>query len=279
MNKFVVILLSSFVLLSCKTKEKVTVTADGTDLPYRKVVKQSDYKLKFQYAEKYFANEDYYRAQTLYEEVIAPARTEAIGRTAYYKYAECHYRQKDYYLAGYYFKQFNKQNSFDPRAEEALFKSAICKVKVSPEYSLDATETQNAIDQLQLYLDKYPDTEYADTCNQIIDKLIGKLEVKKYEIAMLYFKTENYKSAVVMYDVFLEEFPQSKYKESVLFHKVKSGFLLANYSVLSKKSSRYEETIKSYHNFVSAFPESKYMKEANAIHENAQRKLGLPTDK
>lgn len=266
-------LITVLLMSACAIEEQATVTSDGTDLPYRKVAKQSDYKVIFAYAEKYYTNKEYYRAQTLYELVIPEARTTDMGRTAYYKYADCYYQQADYYLAGYYFKQFFKNNGFDPRAEDALFKSAMCKVNLSPIYSLDQTETIEAIDNLQLFMDKYPETEYKDTCNAIIDNLSLKLDKKKYEVAMLAYKTENYKAAAVLFDVCLEEFPRSQYKESILFHKLKSQYLLADNSIPTKKVERFEDTIKSYHIFVSAFPESAFKKDADNIKKNASKFL------
>ncbi len=274
-----IILIAGLTLGACKSKEEVTVTQDGNDLPYRKVAKHDDHLVQFQYAEKYYANGDYFKAQTLYEEVIPKEVTTDIGRTSYYKYADCHYLSKDFYLAGYYFKQFHKKYNFDPRAEEALFKSALCKVRLSPEYSLDQTDTEKAIDQLQLFLDKYPDTEHTDTCNKIIDKLTLKLDRKKFEVAMLAYKTEQYKSATVLYDVCLEEFPQSVYKEQILFYKMKSYYNLAINSIEQKKMERFEETIKSYRTFVSAFPESLFIKDAENVRENATKKLGLLSKK
>ena len=261
------------VLASCGSGEKVMVNPDGKDLSYRKVMKHDDDQLRFKYAEKYFTNGDYYKAQSIYEDLIAPHRTEEFGRTCYYKYSECHYLQGDYYLAGYYFKQFHKNNSFDPRAQSALFKSALCKVKISPSYTLDQTDTEGAIDQLQLFLDRYPDTEYRDTCNKIIDKLSLKLDRKKFEVAMLAYKTQQYKAAAVLFDVCLTDFPQSVYKEEILYHKLRSNYLLAINSITKKKIARFEETIKSYDKFVSAFPDSAHKRDAESIEGSARKKL------
>ena len=248
---------------SCNSAEKVSVNADGKDLPYRKVLKHNDPELKFQYAEKYFKNKDYYKAIPLYEELIPIWVLTEKGRDCYYRYAESHYYMKDYYLAAYYFKNFHKNNITDPRAEKALFLSALCKVKNSPQYSLDQEETLDGIDQLQLFLDRYPDTELNDTCNLLIDQLYDKLDKKKYEIAYQYYHTEYYKAAIDAFEICLSEFPESDYKEEILYYHLKSCFLLAENSIEKKKLSRYEETIKSYGNFVSAFPESRYLKQAN----------------
>ena len=258
---------------SCKTKEEFTVTDNGEDLPYRKVAKSTDVDLKFAYAEKYYKNQDYYKALTLYEEIIPLKRLTEEGRLSYFRYAQCHYEMGDWYLAGYYFKQFHKNNGSDQRAEDALFLSALCKVKLSPDFSLDQTDTEAAVNRLQLFLDRYPQTQYKDTCNQMIDRLSDKLDLKKYEWAYLYYKTEDYKAATIAFNVCLEEYPQSDHKEKILYYRMKSYFKLAENSIESKKVARYEETIKSYHKFVSAFPESKYTKDAKSLFESTKVKL------
>jgi len=263
------------ILAACSSQKKVTVNENGDDLPFRKVVKSQDPELKFLYAEKYFTNKDYYKAQALFEELIPIWRLTEKGSLCYFRYAQCYYEMEDFYLASYYFKSFNKTHSTDPRAEEALFISALCKVKISPTYSLDQTDTKEAIDQMQLFLDKYPKSIRKDTCNMLIDKLTDKLDRKKFEVAMLYYKTSNYKAASIAFDVCLEYYPESNHKEEIMYYRIKSDFLLAENSIQAKKVERYEETIKSYHNFVSAFPESIYLKSAERILEDSKKQLEM----
>ncbi len=153
--------------------------------------------------------------------------------------------------------------------------SAISNVRISPEPALDQTETYKAINELQSFLNKFPASERKDTCNYIIDKLRTKLEVKAYNSAKLYYKMENYKSSSVAMDNFLKEFPNTKYKEEILYLIVKSDYLLAENSIKNKKMERFEKTIKSYRKFVANFPESKYIKEVKNFGENAEKQLQL----
>ena len=144
----------------------------------------------------------------------------------------------------------------DRYTEECQFLSALCSVHNSPEYALDQTETLNALDQLQIYIDMYPESERIDTCNLIMDKLHFKIETKKFESAKLYYHTENYKAAAVAFDNIDSKYPNSFYKEDVLYFTVLSRFELAINSVESKKLERLHNTIKSYRKFVDEYPES-----------------------
>ena len=47
---------------------------------------------------------------------------------------------------------------------------------LSPRFSLDQTETDKAIDLLQIFIDKYPNSEYTPEVNSYIQQLQEKLE-------------------------------------------------------------------------------------------------------
>lgn len=273
MKRILPILYIASVLLvvqGCKNNKEIV---DDGDLPFRKVLKTTDLEIKYKYATRYFKEEECLKAMQLYEELIPAFRLTKRGEEVYYRYAQTHYCLQDYYLAGYYFKSFVKRNPNSDRIEDALFMSALCHVRTSPVYSLDQTETLEAIEQLQFFLDKFPGSEKKDTCNLLIDKLNNKLELKQYKISKLYYKTENYQAATVALKTMLEKFPGTKYREELMFLRFKAGYYLANNSVESKKIERFEESLNYYSNFVSAFPESSYRKEVEEFYLDAQGEL------
>ncbi len=229
--------------------------------------------VKYRYANHYLDQEDYLKALPLFEELIPAYRLQPRGEESYYKYAMCYYGIRDYYMAGYYFKSFVRNNPSSALSEDALFYSALSHVKTSPESELDQTETRKAIDELQLFIDLYPESSKVDSSNHIMDKLRNKLEVKSFEIAKQYFKTENYKAAAVAFEALISDYPASKFKEEILYLRMKSNFQLAVNSVPSKKRERFENTLKSYHIFVAAFPESHYKREADNIFGSSERQL------
>lgn len=261
MNKklFLISLLALLVFSSCSE--------------FNKVVKSDDKNLKYEKAMEYYQKKDYYRAQTLFEELIAWSRLTERGEKIYYYYTYCYYHMKDYYLAAYYFKNFARLYPGSPLAEECLFMSGICNTKNSPSHTLDQSETYEAIKDFQAFLDRYPNSARKDTCNKIIDALRFKLETKAFENAKLYYHTENYKSASIALKSMLDDYPASTYREEAMYLIVKSDFLLAENSIDAKKVERYEQTIKSYVNFVATFPESRYRKETEDTYKSALQKL------
>lgn len=255
----VLILLSIIGLISCGR--------------YQKLLKSSDFDLKYSKAIEYYDDEDYYRAVTLFEELIPIYKGTIKGEEVSYYYTQCHYKQGDYILAGYHFNSFSKTYPNSQYREEADYLSAYCHYLNSPNPSLDQSYTRKAIDALQLFINKYPESERVGECNELIDKLRYKLEIKSFDNAKLYFDIGDYKAANVSLRNSLKEFPDTDYREDLLFLILKSHYSLAENSILSKQKERYEETISEYYSLIDEMPNSKYLAEAERIYENSLKAI------
>jgi outer membrane protein assembly factor BamD len=154
-----------------------------------------------------------------------------------------------------------------------MFLSALCSVNNSPEHALDQNETELAINNLQQFVDKYPESELVDSCNRVMDRMRLKLELKDYDAVRLYAKTENYRSAVTTALTFLEDYPLSKNKEEVCYLLVKNSYLLTINSIENKKCDRIEETIERYNTFVVDFPNSVNKVELDNISDKMHKDL------
>lgn len=242
---------------------------------YNKILKSTDSELKLRKSFEYYDKKDYDRALPLLEDLVSSGvyRGKDQAEKVYFTYAYCHWYLSEYYLAAYYFKMFAKTYPGSRYAEESLFMSAMCNVKNSPNWSLDQTETYDAINELQLFMNRYPESARRDTCNKIMDNLYFKLETKAFENAYLYYKVENYKSASVALKSMLEEYPNTRYQERSMYLIVRSDFLLASNSTDKKKLERYEQTIKSYTNFVALYPQSEYKAELEQIYDASAKAI------
>jgi len=240
---------------------------------YNKVLKGSDYNLKYEKAIEYYNNDQCYKSLPLLEELMSYFRMTNKGEDVYYYYAKNQYCMGDFYLAGYYFKRFVKNFPQSSRVEECAFNSAICLMMNSPDYYLDQSESYKAIDEFQLFMSKYPNSFLIDSCNTMVSNLRNRLELKSFEKGKLYFKMEKYRSATIALNTTILEFPDTKYKEELLFLILKSNFLFASNSVNTKKLVRFEKSIKSYYTFVDSFKNSKFAKEAESFYLSSLKEL------
>lgn len=209
------------------------------------------------------------RAIALYEQIYQQEPKSAEGELAYFRIGKAYYFVGDYYMAGYYLGMFPQRFPFSAKGEEALFLSAMCSVNNSPAHSLDQTDTELAIRDLQSFIDRFPQSNLVDSCNNLIDGLRFKLEKKAYEAVVLYDKTQNFLAAVTSAETFMEDYPLSGYKENVLRMAVHNSYLYAINSVDKKKEERIAKTTERYNTFVAQFPESEFLKEL----QNEQKEL------
>jgi outer membrane protein assembly factor BamD len=245
----------------------------GSCSEFTKIQKSDDTELKKNKVIEYYQKGEYLNAATLLEDIIPFYKLSSEGELLYYYYCMSNYYLEDYYLASYYFRRFINQYPNSKYTEECQFLSAMCSVHNSPEYTLDQTETLNALDQLQIFVDMYPYSNKIDTCNVIMDKLHFKLEKKDFEAAKLYFFTENYKAAVFAFEDVIQKYPNSVFKEDMLYYLIKSQFELAINSVESKKMKRLEATLKSYSKFASLYPESDKLNELKGIKKRTEQAI------
>jgi len=89
-------------------------------------------------------------------------------------------------------------------AEEASFLGAESYSKVSPLYSLDQVDTDKALNKIQIFANKYPNSQYLPKANEIVKELSEKLELKAFEIAKQYNTigeyTRDYNAAIKALD-------------------------------------------------------------------------------
>lgn len=247
---------------------------------FNKALKSTDANYKLEVAEKMMAKESWDRAIPLLEELIVLTRGTQQSEKVNYLHAKSTYGMKDYTLASYYLANFTRTFPTSRYAEECAFLSAYCQYMNSPNYELDQTETRNAMNQMQLFLVRFPQSTLKDSCNTLIDAMRMKLEVKDFHAANQYYHMRNYQAAGVAFRNFTRQWPNSKYREDAMYFTLQSDHQLAVNSVESKKLERLQEAVRSYHNFADAFPQSALLEDAGKLHKILEAALAAtPTSK
>jgi outer membrane protein assembly factor BamD len=234
---------------------------------YNKILKSTDYEFKYKKAIEYYEQGEFVKAGTLFQELVNIYRGTSRADQIYYYYAKSMMGQKDYLMATHYFKSLLREFPGSEYGEEAQFMVGYCSYLLSPKPRLDQTVTKEAIESFQLYINLYPYNERVDEANRLIDELKDKLVYKSYLSARLYYDFENYKAAVIALDNSLKEYPESQYREELMYMLLKSKYLLAINSVEDKKAERLSSALDEYFSFVDEYPESKYRREVDRFYE------------
>ena len=236
---------------------------------YEKLLKSGDINLIYKKGIDYYKEGQYVKAVTLFEKVIPRMKGTEKSEDLDFMQAQCYYKMRDYVMAGHYFRTFVRTYFNSPRAEEADFLGAYCYYKLTGRPELDQTNTYKTLNAFTLFKSKFPGSDRMDEINKLIVELNEKLVEKSYDEAKLYYDLEKYKAAIVAIKNSLTDYPDTKYREELMFLKLKSNYLIALNSIRSKQFERYQNTVDEYYAFIDEFPKSRFGKEAEKIYNNS----------
>ncbi|MFT6867056.1 MAG: outer membrane protein assembly factor BamD [Cyclobacteriaceae bacterium] len=245
----------------------------GTGCKFRKIQKSGDWKVKYEAALKYYEEKDFYRSGILLEEILPIIRGTEEAELANFYYAYTYFYQGQYILSAHHFKTFSQVYGRSAYVLESDYQHANSLYMQSPASSLDQTSTYEALTSLQQFLNKYPYSDYSEKADQQIDELQIKLERKAYENAKLYYKLKRFKAAIVAFDNFQLDYPDSKYREEIAFLAIQTIYDLAKISIVSKQEERFRDTIQKYEKFVDRYTQSKYLKDAEKFYAESIEQL------
>lgn len=232
---------------------------------YQKALKSDDVAVKFAEATKQYEVQKYSKAIRLFEQIAPAYKGKPSAEKMFYMYSQALYKTKQYYLAAYQFESFASLYPRSEKIEEASFLGAKCFSKLSPVYSLDQVDTYKAIDKLQDFIDKYPESTYMVEANTIAKDLREKLEKKAFEIAKQYNTISDYKSAMVALDNFIINYPGTPYKEKALFYKFDSAYNLAINSITTKQEERLLDAKTAYDKLIKFNSNSEFKGKADVM--------------
>ena len=242
---------------------------------YAKLVKGSDYDLKWATAKQFYEEGKYVRCTELLEQVMPRFRFTDDAEEMAWIYANCFYKMKDYYSAVTAFQNFYNTYQYGPYAEEAYYYIAMCDYTLSPRPELDQEYTGTAINDFTYFVTKYPTSPKIDDCNAKINELEEKLAEKSYLSAKLYYDMDKYKAAIVALTNSINTYSDSKYREEMMYLKLNSLYKYAVNSVPERQQERYQETFDEYFSFVEEFPSSDYSRDARKIYQSSAKFLKI----
>lgn len=250
----------SLLLTSCKTEfEKIRTSNDPT-LVYSK-------------ADAYYAEEDYYKAQTLYDIIIPYYRGKSEAESLFLKYAYCNYHQSQFLLANHYFENYYNTFTTSSNRDEALYMTAYALYQLSPNYKLDQTYTKQSIKAFQKYINTFPDSEKIEEASTLIDEMRAKQEVKAFEQGKLYYDIKNYKAAINSLNLMIKDYPETERIIEIRWLVLDASYTLAENSIFSKKEERFNETLNLAERFINKYADTEYIAQASRIKENSINSL------
>lgn len=259
MKKLAFVLAVMFMLVSCGEYQKVLNKGKNTE--------------KYQMAVDMYDKKDYKKAITLFEKIMGPYANKPQMERIQFMISDSYYKTENYAMASYYFSKFIMNYPESSKVQEAAYLSAKSYYLASPVYSRDQEDTYKALTAYQNFIDKYPNSELIDEANKDYEELNRKLQFKDFEVARLYYHTENYKASIQAFETFNEDHLGSEFKEETFYYIFKSHYELGMKSILSKKQERLSEALLSFKKFKKTFPESEKLKELDQMNSKLEEEL------
>jgi outer membrane protein assembly factor BamD len=247
---------------------------------FTKLQKSTDYEYKYEAAKNYFTKGKYEKSIILLNELITILKGTDKGEESLYMLGMSYYNSKVYQTASQTFITYYTSYPRGSFTELARFHSGKALYLETPEARLDQSSTYEAIRELQIFLDYYPQSNKKEESHQMIFDLENKLALKEYYSAKLYYNLGNYlgnnfQACVITAQNALKDYPYTNtdLREDLSILILRARYEMATNSVEEKKEERYRETIDEYYAFKNEFPKSKYVKDAEKIFKGANREI------
>ncbi len=251
----------------------ISIALSSCNKEFEKAMKSTDKDLIVATAENFHKRGKYRQASELLRRATPMVLGTPDAKKVLYLAAQNSFQEKNYLLSATRFKNYAEGNRRDSLAEKALFMAAKSYYLNSPAYNLDQSDTNEAISVIQDYVNRYPNSKNVSEANSYIIELRQKLEKKAYENSKTYYRTGFYKSADVSFQAFIEDYPDSKYREDAYIYLLRSRHEVALNSVSDKKRARLIEANTAYKRLNKLYPESEYLKEATKLNKEILKEL------
>lgn len=233
---------------------------------FQKALKSEDIAKKFEMGTSLFEEGKWSKANRLFSQIAPQYRGKPQAEKLMYLYAMSFFNMEDFYLAAYHFERFETSYPNSEKVEEAAFLGAKSAYILSPKYSKEQKETIQAIERLQLFINKHPESEFLSEANQMVKELDVKLEQKAFEIAKQYNLVTDYPASIKSCENFILDFPGSVYREATFYVRLDSAYKLAVNSVEQKKEERVKDAIKYFEAYKKGYPNAKNIELATLMH-------------
>lgn len=143
--------------------------------------------------------EDWKRAEEALTYVIFNFPGSRQASDAQYFLAESYFRRGDYVSARTEYDFYLKSFPNGRYQEDAYYKLAMSYFESAPSGSRDNSSINQARELLKDFLLLYPDSETRPRVEQALDRIAQRLAGQDFATARLYFKAQEYRSALVYY--------------------------------------------------------------------------------
>ncbi|NBW93032.1 MAG: outer membrane protein assembly factor BamD [Bacteroidetes bacterium] len=216
---------------------------------------------------------DFITATEYLQGVFDFGRTHQWAADAQLLLARTYRENEEFLLAANEYTRFMQIYRSDPRVADAEYELAMTYYDRSPNYRLDQTDTERAIVQFQLFIERYGTSPLVEEAQARITELRSKLARKQIHTAQLYERREYYNAAAVSYEAAFDRFYDTEYADDALVGAMNAYYEYAVLSIRARQKERLEKAEENYERLIQIFPDSPLIKEAETVYLAIQAML------
>lgn len=245
----------------------------------KKNVTFENFDQSYERAIRFYNNQQFLSAAGLFEQLYPLSLGTPRADTILYLFAFCYYQNKDYSMAALHFRDYVRRYPNSDRTEDAFYYCISAIYNTSPDYSLDQSNTDYAIEQIKAFIIAYPNSSHIEECNVMLDALRVKMARKRLEILKLYYNTDHFEACQIAAKNFFNEYSYSPLMPEAVYYLVLNNYEYAKKSVEAKKEERYKACLEACDRMERDFPNTKYFKETSKIAQDVRKTLAKYNNK
>lgn len=212
---------------------------------------ESDGEL-FRKGERLYKEAKYRKSGRLMEQLIQEYFESEYKAAALFILAETQFLRGKYEEAQFNYDKFIEMHPAHSWAEKALYRSALCSFNKILSADKDQTYTLNAVNKLNAFMVKYPQSRYGEEVQQRIIFARQRLAEQELYVADYFSKTKAYDQAILRYKHLLDKYPDSDSTERAMF----------SLGRIYEKTGQKERARRIYRKLINAHPSTELGKKA-----------------
>ena len=147
------------------------------------------------------------------------------------------YVQLNYDEAIYKFDRIIKKYPSHKNIDYAYYMRAMCYFEQIKHEALDGKNTQEAMENFNQIINRFPESKYARDSQQKIIFVKENIAAKHMDIALFYLNQKKYLAALNRYNIVINEYSQSKFTPEALYREVEIYYTLGMMDDAKKTSA------------------------------------------
>ena len=179
-------------------------------------VKQVEPNTLWQQAMEKLAARKWADASQMFERFTLEFPTDSRYQEARFHVGEAHFGAKEYITAATEFARLAADFPGGAWADDAQMQVCESYRQLSPDIELDQQYTQTAIEQCQVVVAYYPQSEFVPKATQVVVEMTDKLAHKLHATGEYYMRRKANDSAILYYELTVKTYPTSSWAPRAL---------------------------------------------------------------